>query len=401
MWVDLAALDSGLRDILAGILALSFVVFVALFGHVPALRRTPIGWGYTLIWKTVPGWLTRVDMAVTGGLIVRSVKNLFNYLLYEKHPLIQLFYLGLVSGGLYLFYLGGWPRIWSPVHSFCVPIVASLPYISLYLASYSDPGFITRENHEQAMKLYPFDFSNFKPGYHCSTCHFEKPARSKHCPICKHCIAKEDHHCVWINNCVGHKNIKYFFAFLMSTNTILTYGFYLTYFMIRQIVMDSLPAGSKFADMSWGAYFEQFFLCLILDVWLGIVCLLCLMTGLMSYGFTGYHFYLLWAGTTTNETFKWADWKEDIAAGEVWMARDPSRNPYTGRWLAATRGPLNAHNWPVQTDKIIYRITNPDEMDYLDKHLVWNKVESLEEVENIYDIGFWKTLQGVIWDAKF
>ncbi|KAK6507895.1 palmitoyltransferase swf1 [Arthrobotrys musiformis] len=392
-------LDPGLRDILVAILSLSFLVFVALFGHVPALRKTPIGWGHHFMWKTLPRWFTTADMKLTGGMMVRSVKGLFNYVMYEKHPLIQLFYIGLVSGGLYLFYLGAWDRLWSPFHKVMVPIVASLPYITLYLASYTDPGYILPENHRGAMKLYPFDYINFKPGYHCSTCHFEKPARSKHCPICKHCIAKQDHHCVWINNCVGHKNVKYFFAFLMSTNIILFYGFYLTSIMIHQLVVASLPAGTDISKIGWGLYFNQFMLCLVLDVCLGIVCLLCMMTGLMSVGFTGYHFYLLWAGTTTNETFKWSDWKEDIAAEEVWMARDPARNPYTGRWPSA--GPLSAYNWPVQTDKIVYRIIKPEEMEYLDKHLVWNRVESIHDLENIYDIGFWRTLEGVIWDLKF
>ncbi|KAF3184544.1 palmitoyltransferase swf1 [Orbilia oligospora] len=346
-------LDPGLRDILVAILSLSFVVFVALFGHVPALRKTPIGWGHHFIWKTLPRWFTTVDMKLTGGMMVRTVKGLFNYIMYDKHPLIQLFYLGLVSGGLYLFWLGAWDRIWSPFHKIMVPVVASLPYITLYLASYTDPGYILPENHRGAMKLYPFDYINFKPGYHCSTCRFEKPARSKHCPICKHCIAKQDHHCVWINNCVGHKNVKYFFAFLMSTNIILFYGFYLTSIMIHQLVSLTFVLVS----------------------------------------------YLLWAGTTTNETFKWSDWKEDIAADEVWMARDPARNPFTGRWPSS--GPLNAYNWPVQTDKLVYRIVNPEEMEYLDKHLVWNKVESIHELENIYDVGFWKTLESVVWDLKF
>ncbi|EPS41121.1 hypothetical protein H072_5001 [Dactylellina haptotyla CBS 200.50] len=394
-------MDPGFREILIAILSLSFVVFVALFGHVPALRKTPIGWGHAFIWKTFPGWFTKMDIKLTGGLLVRSVKNLFNYLMYEKHPLIQLFYLAMVTGGLYLFYLGAWPRLWSTFHRIMVPIVCSTPYITLYLASYTDPGYITNENHQRAMKLYPYDWVNFKPGYNCSTCRFEKPARSKHCPICKHCIAKADHHCVWINNCVGHKNIKWFFAFLMSTNIILVYGFYLTFYMIKQIVADTLPKGTTIPDLSWGEYVNEFFLCLVLDVSLGIVCLLCLMTGLMSFGFTGYHFYLLWAGTTTNETFKWTDWKDDISAGEVWMAQDPTRNPFTGRWSSQTPGPLNAFNWPVQSDKIVYRIINPEEMEYLDKQLIWTKVDSMDDLVNVYDIGFKKTLEGVIWPTEF
>ena len=31
-----------------------------------------------------------------------------------------------------------------------------------------------------------------------------------HCSECGQCIFKMDHHCPWINNCVGGKNMKFF-----------------------------------------------------------------------------------------------------------------------------------------------------------------------------------------------
>lgn len=40
------------------------------------------------------------------------------------------------------------------------------------------------------------------------------PKRGYHCEICRVCIKQYDHHCTWINNCVGKRNIGRFIFFL-------------------------------------------------------------------------------------------------------------------------------------------------------------------------------------------
>ncbi|XP_029609162.1 palmitoyltransferase ZDHHC16A isoform X2 [Salmo trutta] len=50
----------------------------------------------------------------------------------------------------------------------------------------------------------------------CKKCIIPKPARTHHCAICNTCILKMDHHCPWLNNCVGHFNQRYFFCFCVS-----------------------------------------------------------------------------------------------------------------------------------------------------------------------------------------
>jgi palmitoyltransferase len=46
---------------------------------------------------------------------------------------------------------------------------------------------------------------------YCRKCDMNwKPERAHHCSECGQCIFKMDHHCPWINNCVGGKNMKYF-----------------------------------------------------------------------------------------------------------------------------------------------------------------------------------------------
>lgn len=48
----------------------------------------------------------------------------------------------------------------------------------------------------------------------CNVCQGYKAPRSHHCGKCGRCVMKMDHHCPWINNCVGHRNHGYFTAFL-------------------------------------------------------------------------------------------------------------------------------------------------------------------------------------------
>jgi hypothetical protein len=64
-------------------------------------------------------------------------------------------------------------------------------------------------------------------------CNVFKPERCHHCSACNRCVLNMDHHCPWINNCVGFWNRKYFllllvYVLLMTYLTAVTmaYDFY-------------------------------------------------------------------------------------------------------------------------------------------------------------------------------
>ena len=219
------------------------------------------------------------------------------------------------------------PPAWSHLswpHHILIPGIIITSYVLLYLG-YVTQSSVTPLNQPQALRHYPYDHIIFHPGVFCRTCQFPKPARSKHCDICKVCVSKCDHHCVWLNNCVGRNNYVWFVTLLSSISFMLLYAFLLGW-SILDAELQTHFAGpnnqhwSK-ATTTWSLYFHMWSIALASSVRVGAITLLSIMSFPLSSGLLVYHVYLIWAGMTTNESQKWADLRDDIYWGVVWKAK--------------------------------------------------------------------------------
>ena len=56
----------------------------------------------------------------------------------------------------------------------------------------------------------------FDCGMICPECQVLRTKRSRHCNLCNRCIDRFDHHCPWVNNCIGRRNFNLFYGFIIA-----------------------------------------------------------------------------------------------------------------------------------------------------------------------------------------
>ncbi|KAA8645668.1 hypothetical protein EYZ11_002493 [Aspergillus tanneri] len=139
-----------------------------------------------------------------------------------------------------LFFVFSAPWLWHHI-SPAIPILFAYLFFvcmsSFVHASVVDPGIIPRNlqpmpppesddplaigpptNDWVMVKLATSEVAAMDvPVKYCKTCSIWRPPRCYHCRVCDNCVETLDHHCVWLNNCVGRRNYRYFFTFVSSS----------------------------------------------------------------------------------------------------------------------------------------------------------------------------------------
>lgn len=115
------------------------------------------------------------------------------------------------------------------LHCVLYTLFTCLAVVSHQLAQYSNPGTVPRNlkpkmdyHHDtESGESRPLVRENTKL---CGRCNSVKPGKAHHCRTCARCIVKMDHHCPWVNNCIGIFNQKYFLLFLLYTFVVSLYA---------------------------------------------------------------------------------------------------------------------------------------------------------------------------------
>ncbi|GLT92570.1 hypothetical protein SLE2022_104010 [Rubroshorea leprosula] len=161
---------------------------------------------------------------------------------------------------------------------------------------------------------------------YCQKCSHFKPPRAHHCRVCKRCVLRMDHHCIWINNCVGHANYKIFFVFIVFAVISCIYSLVL---LVGSLTNDSQNDEQQTADSFRTVYVISGLLLVPLTITLSVLL--------------GWHIYLILQNKTTIE------YHEGVRA----------------MWLAEKGGKVYKHPYDLGTYENLTMVLGPNILCWL------------------------------------
>jgi DHHC palmitoyltransferase len=129
----------------------------------------------------------------------------------EQTPYTLILFLALITLSYFCTTCVVFPKFEHDVAKTSILTCFVLGMFFMALAWLKDPGFLKQDEDLNFMSL----LQQFEPNCLCPDCEVIRTPRSRHCNICKRCVDRFDHHCPWINNCVGVNNHHVFYLFLL------------------------------------------------------------------------------------------------------------------------------------------------------------------------------------------
>lgn len=171
------------------------------------------------IWFGVPGVL------IVGYALQYLVQKLLrwapadmNHM--QKTPLLAGIFAGTLFwvGVRYLWDILPWTFATNPLLNLTFATSYTMCTYFYFLTMTADPGYIPKGGSRGQTKKTIDDLIEngaFNETHFCTQCMIRKPLRSKHCRRCGRCVAREDHHCPWVDNCIGLNNHKHFILYVL------------------------------------------------------------------------------------------------------------------------------------------------------------------------------------------
>jgi hypothetical protein len=284
------------------------------------------------VFDALPAALERISSRLLGARITGFFKGIKHYLVETNHPLVQIFYLIIAVGGFAAYdYYGLFDAKLGRgfgMHRVLANSLALVSFYTYYRACSTPPGCNSKLGEAANIQMFKgfYDGILYKAKNECKTCGLVKPARSKHCSLCGCCVLKFDHHCIWIRQCVGLQNYKWFLAFLLQHAIWCLYLGVLAISMLGSFILRERLLEAVFTvnghniPADW-AIVLQFMLFHHLPVM--FLAIMTLVMGSSLVVFFLYHCFLVAKGCTTSEKIKRSDALDFFTRRERYLAGRP------------------------------------------------------------------------------
>eukprot|EP00271_Cylindrocystis_brebissonii_P022352 TRINITY_DN857_c0_g2_i1.p1 TRINITY_DN857_c0_g2~~TRINITY_DN857_c0_g2_i1.p1 ORF type:complete len:442 (+),score=58.93 TRINITY_DN857_c0_g2_i1:459-1784(+) len=236
----------------------------------------------------------------------------------DVRSLIASIFLISVPGGLFCAFVA-----WPLVHKFtgavavlAVAIVFLIWVLGILLYTSSrDPGIVPRNAHppepdadtvaaggEDQPRRLPrtkdvvINNVTVKIKY-CDTCMLYRPPRCSHCSICNNCVERFDHHCPWVGQCIGKRNYRFFYMFVVSATLLCVYVFGFSAIYIKVLMDDTYGGGEHRRRTVWQAMGKA----PVAVVLMGFTFIAVWFVG----GLATFHTFLMATNQTTYENFRY------------------------------------------------------------------------------------------------